>query len=97
MKNNSSNGIGMTGLLQVAFIVLKLCKVIDWSWFWVLAPTWIAAILAIISLIITLGVAIYFVKAYLCAKNTIKEQKGTIKCLNEVLDRKERSNAKDQH
>lgn len=37
----SKGGIGFAGVLQVAFIVLKLCKVIDWSWWWVLAPTWI--------------------------------------------------------
>ena len=27
-------------LLTIAFIVLKLCDVIDWSWWWVLLPTW---------------------------------------------------------
>ena len=37
----SKGGIGFAGVLQVAFIVLKLCKVIYWSWWWVLAPTWI--------------------------------------------------------
>lgn len=35
-SNNSSSGgkggIGFTGALQIAFIVLKLCKVINWSW-----------------------------------------------------------------
>lgn len=35
----SGGGISITGLLQVAFIVLKLCHVINWSWFWVLFPT----------------------------------------------------------
>ena len=42
-KNSSSNtsgGVGATGLLQIAFIVLKLCGVINWKWVWVLAPTW---------------------------------------------------------
>lgn len=29
------------GLLQVSFIVLKLCHVINWPWKWVLCPTWI--------------------------------------------------------
>lgn len=38
-------GIGFTGLLTIAFIVLKLCGVISWSWVWVLAPIWIDAIL----------------------------------------------------
>lgn len=38
-NNNASagGGVGVTGLLQVAFIVLKLCNVIEWSWWWVLA------------------------------------------------------------
>lgn len=30
-----------TVLLQITFIVLKLLNVIEWSWLWVLAPTWI--------------------------------------------------------
>lgn len=38
-KSNSS-GISLIGLLGIAFIVLKLCKVIDWSWWWVTLPFW---------------------------------------------------------
>ena len=53
-----NGGISMGGLLQVAFIVLKLCKVIDWSWWWVLAPTWgvfaLLAVVAVINIIIAL-------------------------------------------
>ncbi len=52
------SGIGFTGLLQIAFIVLKLCNVINWSWWWVLAPIWIP--LAIGLLLIFLGTAIEF-------------------------------------
>lgn len=41
-KNNSTaGGIGLCGLLTIVFIVLKLTKVITWSWIWVLAPIWI--------------------------------------------------------
>lgn len=40
-KESTGSGIGVTGLLLVAFIVLKLCKVINWSWLWVLSPLWI--------------------------------------------------------
>lgn len=36
-----SGGPGICGLLLVAFVVLKLCGVIGWSWWWVLAPLWI--------------------------------------------------------
>jgi len=40
-KTYNKNGIGFCGLLTIAFIVLKLCGVINWSWIWVLAPLWI--------------------------------------------------------
>ncbi|HYE76847.1 MAG TPA: hypothetical protein VEI97_02580 [bacterium] len=33
-----------TGLLGVAFVVLKLCEVIDWSWWWVLSPFWLPVV-----------------------------------------------------
>ena len=48
----SSSGITITGLLQVAFIVLKLCHVIDWSWFWVLFPTILGIGLFVLACII---------------------------------------------
>lgn len=50
MDNNKTigTGIGFTGLLQLAFIVLKLCGVIVWSWKWVLAPTWIPIVLVLL-------------------------------------------------
>ena len=47
--NNSakSGGITIWGLLGIAFIILKLCGVINWSWLWVLCPFWGGAVLAI--------------------------------------------------
>ena len=60
-KNNSSSssggGIGFTGLLAVAFIVLKLTGVIDWSWWWVTSPLWlpIVAVIAIVLVMWALG------------------------------------------
>lgn len=53
-KTSSNRGIGVTGLLQVAFIVLKLCNVISWSWWWVLSPIWITVLFWVV--IIILGV-----------------------------------------
>ena len=50
-SSKASGGIGFTGLLQIAFIVLKLCKVISWSWLWVLSPTWISLILVILIIV----------------------------------------------
>jgi len=57
-SSSSSKGIGFTGLLAVAFIVLKLVKVIDWAWIWVLAPLWISAIIVICILIVLLIIAV---------------------------------------
>ncbi len=53
-NNNTSGGIGFFGLLTIVFIVLKLTKVINWSWWWVLSPIWIWIILIIIIFIIIL-------------------------------------------
>lgn len=49
----AGGGIGFAGLLTVAFIVLKLCNVITWSWWWVLSPLWISwGLILIIAIII---------------------------------------------
>ena len=44
-----SGGIGTLGLLGVVFVTLKLCGVIDWSWWWVTLPFWgsLALVLAV--------------------------------------------------
>lgn len=52
-NNRSSGGIGFAGLLTIAFIVLKLIGRITWSWWWVLSPVWISAIL--ITLVVIVG------------------------------------------
>lgn len=57
MNKESSTGVGVTGLLQVAFIVLKLCGVINWRWIWVLAPTWISLIVVVIIILIFIWIA----------------------------------------
>lgn len=46
-SSSSSGGVGFVGLLTIAFIVLKLLNVIDWSWWWVLSPLWISTIIGI--------------------------------------------------
>lgn len=47
-NNNTAGGIGFGGLLTLTFIVLKLCNVIQWSWWWVLSPIWIGLIILIL-------------------------------------------------
>ena len=51
VSSSSSSGVGFAGLLTIAFIVLKLLKVIDWSWWWVLSPLWISTSLVILILL----------------------------------------------
>ena len=51
-KSTQTGGIGFAGLLTIAFIVLKLCGVIAWSWWWVLSPVWITAVIVVVLTII---------------------------------------------
>lgn len=43
-----SGGVGFSGFLALLFIALKLTGHITWSWWWVLAPLWISALIAIL-------------------------------------------------
>lgn len=40
--------------LLLLFIGLKLGKVIDWSWWWVLAPAWLGIAIAFLTLVVLL-------------------------------------------
>jgi hypothetical protein len=55
-SSGSSGGTSIGMILFIVFRVLKLCKVIDWSWWWVTAPLWIglaiAGVIGLIALII---------------------------------------------
>ena len=37
----TDGGIIIVGLLFITFLVLKLCGVITWSWWWITAPLWV--------------------------------------------------------
>ena len=62
-SSSSSSGIGFTGLLTVAFIVLKLVGVIKWSWIWVLSPLWIGVIIWLLIVGVILG-AMGFIRIF---------------------------------
>jgi uncharacterized protein (DUF983 family) len=47
-SSSASSGIGFPGLLTVLFIGLKLTGHITWSWWWVLSPLWISALIALV-------------------------------------------------
>jgi hypothetical protein len=50
--SNSNTGLGLTSVLTIIFIVLKLLDVISWSWWWVFSPLWIELILVALILLI---------------------------------------------
>jgi hypothetical protein len=50
--NDNHSGLGLGSVLLIVFVVLKLCKLITWSWVWVLSPIWIGWVLAIIYALI---------------------------------------------
>lgn len=53
VKVNSGN-ITIVTLIQVAFIILKLCNVINWSWWLVFLPTLIQLGVVIFMLVLIL-------------------------------------------
>lgn len=62
-KTASSGGIGVLGLLGVAFVVLKLTGYITWSWWYVTLPFWGGFVLAISILLVlfaAIGVVDFF-------------------------------------
>ena len=60
IKVEYNGGTGFSVLLTIIFIILKLCKVISWSWWMVFAPLWISAIISLIFIII--GLVIIFTR-----------------------------------
>jgi len=54
-ESAASGGVGVTGLLGVVFVTLKLLDKIDWQWRWVLAPFWMPLVLAITVMVFALG------------------------------------------
>ena len=61
-----TGGVSLCTLLTVAFVTLKLCKVIDWSWCWVLAPLWGPWALAFVVMGL-LGLVVVFCKVVVMA------------------------------
>lgn len=57
-SSSSSAGIGFTGLLQLVFITLKLCGVINWPWKYVLIPLWIDITVVVVILLVVMVLAI---------------------------------------
>lgn len=49
--DNNTGAMKFCDVLLIVFVVLKLVGVINWSWWWVLAPFWIPTLIAIFLII----------------------------------------------
>lgn len=55
------HGVSVISVIGIVFIILKLVGVINWSWWWVLAPLWIPlAIVAVVFIILLIVKIITF-------------------------------------
>ncbi len=66
-QKTKSTGIGLSGLVFIVFLVLKLAEigqVATWSWWWVTSPLWIPVLLVfgIMALIGIAAIIIAFIK-----------------------------------
>ena len=57
MNKRNIGSMSICSVLFIVFLVLKLTKVITWSWWWVTAPIWmpVAGVLALCVLAIILS------------------------------------------
>ena len=51
-STTAKGGMNFLEALLLVFVILKLCKIITWSWWWVVSPIWIPLILWFLLVII---------------------------------------------
>ncbi len=59
MKNAVNNNLPILALLGIVFVTLKLCGIIDWSWWWVTLPFYAPLVIA---LAVMFGCGVFLVK-----------------------------------
>lgn len=58
-NNPRVTGLTLPWVLTIVFMILKLCKVINWKWVWVFAPVWLSFALAVVAGIIYIIIYIW--------------------------------------
>ena len=56
--SSGEKGIGFSTVILIIFVVLKVTGNIDWSWWWVISPAWIAGGIAVIMVGVLLSLEI---------------------------------------
>ena len=55
-KNNAelpaAIGCGIICLLTIVFVILKLCRILTWSWLWIFSPLWLSVALLFVFVIV---------------------------------------------
>jgi hypothetical protein len=54
-----SDGISLSMIVFIIFLVLKLTDKIDWSWIWVTSPLWLPILSVIVALIFVFILSIF--------------------------------------
>lgn len=60
---------GLPMILFIVFVILRLCKVITWSWWWVTSPLWIMGIIIVAAMVLYIVV---FIIVELCKNRKTK-------------------------
>lgn len=58
--SKSQNGISLSFVLFLVFLILKLTNQIDWHWIWIFSPFWIPVSVVIGIFIIVLFIGLIF-------------------------------------
>ena len=66
---------GLPMILFIVFVILKLCKVITWSWWWVTSPLWIMGLIIVAAMVLYIVV---FIIVELCKNRKTKVWKRTL-------------------
>ncbi len=56
-KQVTREGSGLAGMVFIVFLVLKLLGKITWSWWWVTAPLWGSAAVALAIIVVCVLIA----------------------------------------
>jgi len=58
--SKSQNGISLSFILFLVFLILKLTNQIDWSWIWVFSPFWLPILVVVGIFIITFFIGLLY-------------------------------------